>query len=164
MKRFALLAFAFNWLAACDSPSAPTPLTAPTGAPSFARIANDRIEITGIEFNPCPPTERVEFSGSMHFLVTGEVKPTSTAIKTHINAQGIAGVGLTSGDQYRVLRNFKEDLVVTAWPSRSSDEIDVRFRLVRKGSEAKLWVRQTIRVTFPPFKFEILRNELECRG
>jgi hypothetical protein len=169
MKRVALFAFAFTWLAACDSPSAPTSQTpvlktAPAGAPSFAKIVNEKFVISGPEWNPCRPTEFVEFSGSSHFLVTGEVTPTGTHIKTHINTQGIEGVGRTSGNRYRVLRNVKDVVEFTALPFHSSDEIDGRFRLIRQGSKGNLWLRLTIRTSFPPLKFEIIRNEIECRG
>jgi hypothetical protein len=168
VKHFALFAFAFTWLAACDSPSAPTSqalaVKTDPDATSSAKIANDRIEISGTEFNSCPPAELVRFRGSMHFLVTGQVTATTTDIKTHINMQGVEGVGLTSGDRYRVLRNLKSDLRFTASPSHSSEETDVRFRLIRQGSKANLWLRQTIRTSFPPLRFELIRNEIECRG
>ena len=121
MKRFALFAFAFIFLVACDTPSAPT-LQRPTlqaTPPSFAKISNDKFDISGTITNPCPPAEAVAYQGSIHLLITGEEAPTSSDLRAHINTQGISGVGLTSGDRYSIIENVKEEepqtlLTVTA--------------------------------------------------
>jgi hypothetical protein len=165
MKRFALFASALAWLAACDAPPVPT---GPTTAlqvhtrTSDAKISNESFRISGTILNPCPPAELVAFSGSAHVLVTGTETPGYIDANAHINTQGISGVGLVSGDRYSVLENVKEDLVVTG--SSFDEQQDLRFRLVRQGSADNLWLRQTIRLTFPPFNLEIIRNQIECRG
>lgn len=170
MKRFALLAFAFTWLAACDSPSAPTPQTpalktAPVGAPSFAKIANYTYDISGGVYNPCPPAELVLVQGSIHFLITGEQTPAGSDVKVHLNTQGIEGVGLTSGDRYQWILNEKYDFEFSNVPPFPFEqEFEYRYRLIRQGSDDNLWVRQTVRYSYPPFEFEIIRNEFECRG
>jgi hypothetical protein len=162
MKRLAFFSFAFAWLAACDTASAPTSQVSSFDAPSFAKISNDKFPVSGTLFNSCPPQELVEFEGFFHFLVTGEETPTSSDIKIHVNLQGVSGVGLTSGDRYSIAQNEKTDIEFT--PTTSEQETDFRFRLIRQGSDDNLWVRQTFRFTFPPGTFELIRNETECRG
>jgi hypothetical protein len=171
MKRSALFAFAFAGLAACETPiSAPTPREPSVSMPSFATIFNESFPVSGLAFNSCPPQEFVEFEGRLHVLVTSEETPTEVSFKTHVNAQEIEGVGLTSGDIYRVEDNAKDEVTFTFLPTFSSEqEQDFRFRLIREGPEDNLWFRFTFRSSFdpariPPFEFEIIRNDLECRG
>jgi len=97
--------------------------------------------------------------------VTDETTPTEVHVKVHVNAQDIEGVGLTSGDMYRVEDNVLNEFSFTLVPPfEFEQELDVRFRLIREGSDDNLWMRFTARFTFPPGDLEIIRNELECRG
>jgi len=165
MKRFALFAFAFILLVACDTPSAPT-LQRPSlqaTPPSFTKISNDKFDISGTITNPCPPAEEVAYQGSIHLLITGEETPTSSDLRAHINTQGISGVGLTSGDRYSILENVKEDFVSPA-PGEYTAEVSVRFRMIRQGSNDNFWVLQVYRVSSSPPYVEIIREETECRG
>jgi hypothetical protein len=166
MKRFALFAFAFAGVAACDAPPVPTaPTTSALQVPthmSSAQVLNDKIDISGTVFNDCPPAEPVAFTGSIHVLATGTLTPTNIDAKVHENTQGISGVGLVTGDRYSVLENVNEDFVASG--SLVNEFLDVRLRLVRQGSLDNLWIRQTVRVTSPPFHIEFIRNEIECRG
>jgi hypothetical protein len=165
MKRFALLAFAFALLAACETPpTAPTPLSPTATAPSFAQLFNDKVDVSGTFLSSCPPTEPVAFQGSIHVHATGEISPTRTDIKFHANAQGIEGVGLTSGDRYNVPQNTKDDLEFSSPPPRIEEEFDLRFRLIRQGSDDNFWLRFKFRFSFPPFEFELIKLEIECRG
>jgi len=133
-------------------------------APSLALISNDKYPVSGTVFNPCPPEEMVAFEGFMHQVVTGEQTATSFDLKIHTNTQGIAGIGLTSGDRYRVIRNSKEDFVASFSPLLVDIEFDLRSRLVRQGSNDNFYLRQTFRISFPPFQREVIREKIECRG
>ena len=171
MKRFALLAFAFTLLAACETPSAPTPPTATlpeiSVAASSVKLFNDKFGVSFIVSNPCPPAEDVAFGGSIHILSTGAVTPTSSDTKFHYNTQGIEGVGLSSGDRYLYIQNEKTDSEFSfVYPFPFEQENDVRFRLIRQGSDDNLWIRHTFRFSYSPplFEFEIIREEIECRG
>jgi hypothetical protein len=163
MKRIVLFAFAFAWLAACDTPSAPTSQPSTIDPPSFAKISNEKFPISGLLFNSCPPEELLAFEGSFHVLVTGETTPTTADLKIHTNTQGIEGIGLTSGDRYSVIQNTKDDFELSADGS-FEEEFDIRFRLIRQGSDDNFWLRVTLRITFPPFEVEVIREEVECRG
>jgi hypothetical protein len=162
MKRLALLAFAFPWLAACETPpSAPTPQT-----PSFTVIVNEKVPVAGsFAINTCRPEEVVDIlNGFLHFVVTEEIGPTSTDVTIHVNAEGIEGVGLVTGERYSVPINQKDEITVTAEPPTISQEFDLRFRLIRAGSLDDLWLRITFTLTFPPGTTDVRRMEIECRG
>lgn len=167
MKRFTLLAFASIGLAACDAtptPTAPALKTAPTGAPSFAKLFNERIPLSGTLFNSCAPQEFVAFEGVFHLLITGEQTPTGIDEKIHVNLQSFSGVGLSSGDRYSIQQNEHTDFSFSFVPPFPSEqETDFLFRMIRQGSDDNLWVRVTFRVSSSG-GFEIIRNEFECRG
>lgn len=172
MKRVALCTLACAWLAACEtSPSGPTPLTPLGGTPlvgprSFQTLSNEQIPVAGaLVFNPCPPAETVEIlNGFLHFLVTGEVGPTSQDITIHVNGQGIEGVGTVTGERYSVPDNEKTSITFTQVPLSFTQETDFRLRLIRAGELDNLWLRVTFTFTFPPGTIDVRRMEIECRG
>jgi hypothetical protein len=132
--------------------------------PSLATTSTS-IPVSGVLENPCPPTELLAFEGRLHIVEDIETTPTEVTARVRINAQDIEGVGLTSGDMYRVEDNIKNDFSFTIVPPfEFQQEVDVRFRLIREGSDDNLWMRFKARFTFPPGTTEILKNELECRG
>ena len=161
MKR--LLVFTLTvWLAGCDAPSAPaTPETATP--PSFGTLFNDRVPISGVVTdNICAGAEAVAFEGWAHVLRTGQLTPT-TDIKVRLNAVA-EGIGLISGDRYVLIQNNNAEFVTSAGGSTIDQEVDVRFRMIREGSDDNFWLRLTFRLTFPPGTVEIIRDEVECRG
>jgi hypothetical protein len=166
--RLAFLAFAFAWLAACETPpSAPTSQTPLLPPPSFATtIANEKVPVAGsFEFNPCPPEEFVDLvDGFLHFLVTGEIGATSANVTIHVNGEGIEGVGQITGARYSVPLNEKDEITVTTEPFTESEEADLRLRLIREGSVDNFWLRVTATSTTPPGTVDVKRLEIECRG
>jgi hypothetical protein len=175
MKRIALFAFVLIGLAACDTPiSAPTPQASRLAGPSLSAaqheeqesgtILNQRIPFANTVFNPCPPAEPVFFQGIMHTVTTGEVSATSIDTTTHINAQGFQGVGLITGARYEVPANERIDLEFSFSPVTIDETFEIKERLIRQGSLDNFWLRVTFRLTFPPFRFEIISSEVECRG
>ena len=168
MKRLALFAFAFPWLAACEkSPSAPTRQTPSIPPPSFATtIANEKVSVAGtFQDNPCPPEEVVDIlNGFLHFVVTGEIGETSEDVTIHVDAEGIEGVGMRTGARYSVPANETDEMTLTDVPPTFREEYDLRFRLIREGSLDNLWLRITFTSTFPPGTTDVRRMEIECRG
>lgn len=163
MKRAALLAILFTGLAGCDTPvSAPSSLRPEAPGPSFAQAFNDKIFVSGTLFNPCPPEEFVAFEGFVHSHATGDLTPPDFDFKFHFNAQGVEGVGLTSGDGYSIQENAKDDVVASG--EVLDETFDDRFRMIRRGSRDNLWLRFKVRLTAPPFTVEIIKDEIECRG
>ena len=167
MKRLALFAFAFPWLAACErSPSAPTRQTPSIPPPSFTTLANEKMSVAGsFATNTCSPEEDVQIlSGFLHTLVTGEIGETSEDVTIHIDAEGIEGVGLVTGERYSLPANETDEITLTDVPPTFSEEYDLRYRLIREGSLDNLWLRVTVTFTFPPGTTDVKRLEIECRG
>ena len=167
MKRLALFAFAFPWLAACErSPSAPTRQTPSIPPPSFTTLANEKMSVAGsFATNTCSPEEDVQIlSGFLHTLVTGEIGETSEDVTIHVDAEGIEGVGLETGARYSVPLNEKDETTITVEPFTESEEADLRLRLIREGSLDNFWLRVTATSTFPPGTVDVKRMEIECRG
>ena len=167
MNRLALVAFVCPWLVACEkSPSAPTSHAPSLPQPSFATLANERVPVAGsFEFNPCPPEEVVNITdGYFHFLVTGEVGPTTEDVTIHVNAESIEGVGETTGARYSVPANSSDETIITDAPPTLTEDYDLRFRLVREGSPDNLWLRLTFAVALPAGTTDVRRMEIECRG
>jgi hypothetical protein len=169
MKRPVLLAVALTCLAACDTPSAPTVQSPalrkiPPG-PSQAMLFHWQNHFSSTVFNPCPPEEWVAIEGTIHVLGTGEPEtPTSIDVKVHYNMQGFEGVGLTSGDRYRIIENDKEETWLSFPPVDFQQTWDHRFRAIREGSNDNFWFRVSGRVSIPPDELVITRDESECRG
>jgi len=167
MKRLALFAFAFPWLAACEkSPSAPTRQTPSIPPPSFTTLANESVPVAGtFAINTCPPEEDVQIlNGFLHTLVTGEIGETSEDVTIHIDAEGIEGVGLVTGERYSLPANETDEMTLTGVPPTFSQEFDLRYRLIREGSLDNLWLRITFTFTVPPGTTDVRRLEIECRG
>lgn len=165
MKHAALFAFLFAGLVACDTPpSAPAPDDPGIAGPSFVKThINESIDISGTIFNGCAPSELVAFEGRIHQNVIIDDDGAGTVkVQIRSNTQNLHGVGLTSGDKYTIHQNVKNDFELT--PTTTEQEFDIRFRVIRQGSDDNLWLRQTVRFTFPPGTVEIIRNEFECRG
>jgi hypothetical protein len=162
MKRLLVLTLTCVWSAACDAPSAPpTPET--IIPPSFETLFNDRVPISGVVTdNTCAGAEAVAFEGWAHVLRTGQLTPT-TDIKVRLNAVA-EGVGLISGDRYVLIQNNNAEFVTSAGGTTIDQEVDVRFRMIREGSDDNFWLRLTFRLTFPPGTVEFIRDEVECRG
>jgi hypothetical protein len=168
MKRFAVLAVALASLVSCDvPPSAPEALRTTTAKPQAERFhTNETFDIAGTIANPCPPGELVAYQGRIHLNAKGDYDPAIGQTFTVIsNLQNFSGIGLTSGDRYRLQQNYKDEVTMTFSPDFTLDEtFAVRFRINRQGSADNLWLRQTIRFTFPPDNIELIRNDMECRG
>jgi hypothetical protein len=154
------------WVAACDIPSGPRSHEAAAGVSSFERVHNNlRIPPPAEpQFNACPPQELVQIvKGRFHVNQVIETGTDGTqTFKVHFNAQGFEGIGLTSGDKYRIMDNDKVEVVITetTFDLVSHD----RFRLIRQGSLDNLWLRIHTRLTDPEGEPEITRLEFECRG
>ena len=169
MKRCALLALGLTLPIACDTPSGPSvpqsSLQQVALAPASVKVRNETETVSGTVFNLCAPAEAVAINGRVHTVFTSRETPTSFHTKAHTNSQGVEGIGVTSGDRYRFVQNLKEDFSASFLPPFASEtQFDIRTRIVRQGRNDNHYLRQTIRMSFPPFEFEIIRTVIECRG
>lgn len=161
MNRLILPVIALVWMSGCDTPAA-----APDAqTPDFLKV-HDNIFLPPPpepQVNSCPPEELVQItSGRMHVNSVMETTTDGTQIfKVHFNAQGFEGIGLTSGDRYRIMDNDKVEVVIT---ETSFDLVSHdRFRLIREGSEDNLWLRLHLQITDDEDPV-ITRFDIECRG
>ena len=96
--------------------------------------------------------------------MTGEIGETSEDVTIHVDAEGIEGVGLVTGERYSVPANETDEITLTDVPPTFSEEFDLRYRLIRAGSLDNLWLRVTFTFTVPPGTTDVRRLEIECRG
>ena len=164
MKRFILPAFALAWLFGCETPAVAPVAQSESNLPSFLRV-RENFSLPPPEepqVNSCPPAELVQIiKGRMHVNQVVETTADGTEIvKVHFNAQGFEGVGLTSGDRYRIMDNDKVEVVITetSFELVSHD----RFRLIREGSEDNLWLRVHVQIT--DGQLVLTKFEIDCRG
>jgi hypothetical protein len=164
MKQFTLSALALAGILGCQTPAI-EPDESGMERPRLLRV-HDNFFLpppTEPQVNPCPPAELVQIiSGRFHVNSVMETDPDGTqTFKVHFNAQGFEGIGLTSGDKYRIMDNDKVEVVIT---ETSFDLVSHdRFRLIREGSLDNLWLRVHVQITDdgePVFT----RFEMECRG
>ena len=162
MKPIALLTLAFAWLAACETPSAPTSRESSVAKPSFGMVlANESVPVGGTLSNPCPPSEDVAFEGRLHLFIKG----TPDNFTVHTNGQSIHGVGLSSGDRY-VLQEHENSQTQTTGAT-ATQLFNLRFHMVRQGREDNFFFRITLRATSQPdgtVEIEVIDEEVECRG
>ena len=162
MKSFARASLSLVWLAACDAPSAPTAptLIAPATARASGVFVNERTPVSGTYIYTCGPVEPVAYEGFVHVVRIGE--PFNDRL--HVNYQGVQGIGVLSGDRYIIQQNENSTGYISNDPFERASEVDQINRVIREGSDDNSWIRTTFKFSFPPFQFELIRAEVECRG
>ena len=101
MPRLAILAVACLALAACDSPTTPTPAARRSSNPPVAfnlgqgTRQNVSFPISGYLSNPCTG-EQVNLAGTEHVVIA----ETDTSLTAHINTSDISGTGASTGALY----------------------------------------------------------------
>jgi hypothetical protein len=108
--------------------------------PPLSAATSTKIPLDAITFNTCTG-EEVELSGTIHLVSQTQ---SDGSVLGHINYQGVSGVGLTSGTEYRAssVDNFR---LGAPFPS---DIHSVRsFRLVGRGTEDNLLVKFLFHIT-----------------
>jgi hypothetical protein len=102
----------------------------------------------------------VEISGTIHLLF---YEQSDGSWIGHSNYQGVKGVGLTNGTEYRVTGT--DNLRLEA-PFPSSIQQQGSFRLIEKGGESNLLVHTLFHLTFTgdgEIAAAFDRLEVECR-
>jgi hypothetical protein len=99
-------------------------------------------------FVPCAAGgagETVELSGNVHELIVLTFNASGGfATKSLINNQGVSGVGLTTGTQYRGVGVSQRQLTINPGVQ---DTFVITMSVIGQGSGNNLLVRQTMRVT-----------------
>ena len=100
-------------------------------------------------FNPCAvggQGELVALSGELHavFSVTADAHG-GRHVSTHFNNQGVAGVGLTTGDKYRGTGNNRFNS--NAQGAMSEFTFVNNFHVISAGGDSNLLLHETVHVT-----------------
>ena len=161
-------------LAACaDVPSAPS-ATAPT-APSLAvaganRTYNDvRVDVGMPIRVPCSRLgmEIVPLSGvehaSMQFSRAADGR---TTLRLHVNAQGVTGVGLVTGDEYRAAGTTEEAYDWDAFGAGDSYYLTYTFNVTSAGATGNIVAHELLRMSFDAAgnpSLDVVKFDGECR-
>jgi hypothetical protein len=114
--------------------------------------------------NPCPPEEAVAFEGRLHLLIRGE--PDNFLV--HTNTLDVHGLGVISGDRYVVSENEKSQTIVTSSDGSATQFFNLRFHMIREGSEDNFFFHAIITFTLDPngeiLDADVTKEEIQCRG
>jgi hypothetical protein len=139
-------------VAACDvTTTAPASL----GTPSFAAIVEHTNEFTEGDFGffevPCAnggAGEIVRVSGTLHLLMHVTITPAGrTLLRGLGQAQGMIGVGETTGDVYRssIASGFVDARFDDAFPIAFTELVNIR--LIGPGPDNNLMLHETFHLT-----------------
>ncbi len=149
MKRHTILSIAITALfSACQD--APTAVQAPPGLrPSFAAFTSTVNLSVPTAFEVVAPCggESVALSGDLHILIHQTVNGNNVVLKTHVQPQGISGVGLVSGDSYHSTGVTQETVAGSFKNGRFVDTFVNNFRIIGQGTGNNLLVHETFHLT-----------------
>jgi hypothetical protein len=121
-------------LAACADQPLPTD---PDLRPQLAVTPTENVKLTLLkaEYNPCADDgagETVVLSGELHEVARIKVeKDGGWRMDVHMNPQGVKGVGMTTGTEYRASGVTRSTHKVEAG---ETIEVKSRFRMISQGS------------------------------
>ena len=111
---------------------------------------NDQVPFNSSVFVPCAnggAGEVVVLSGTLHLLSHQTVSNSGNFhVKFHAQPQGVSGVGLTTGDQYRATGVTQEEFHSNG-PLPITDTFINNFRIIGQGPGNNFSVHQTIHIT-----------------
>ena len=144
MRRTTLLCAAATLLTACDAPER---TIAPAPAPLLAASAIHQQFITPFDLtwqSTCHG-EAVRVQGTIHERFAGVSNANGGVGISGMNGQGLTGVGLTSGDEYRLIQQWA---ATTTRVNATTDALAATFRLVRVGGGDAELLRVRFHMTF----------------
>lgn len=160
MKRLLLLlpVLALTLTACTDAPSGPSQTARTPIAPSLAVTQNGWFDVSVDWFNICGPTpEMVSIRGRLHQVVTQK----GDESEFRVNAAALTGVGQTTGNTY--VAKFQQDNVVVFDPGWSSQTLEIRIRMISKGSADNfIYVFHSSFTVSPPSATSW--STIECEG
>jgi len=161
-------------LAACaDAPSAPRATASRPAASAFAsgnRTFNDVRVPVGMPVRvPCGRMgmEIVPLSGVEHAsLQFVQTATGATSLRMHVNAQGVTGVGLVSGDLYRASGTTEETYAFDALGPLESYYLTYTFNVTSAGATGNIVAHELLRMTFDADgnpSLDVVKFDGECR-
>jgi hypothetical protein len=153
-------------VAACDQPTAPAPPTRfAANGPSFDNTAvrdNESIDLSGTAVSPCTG-EPIVFQGSAHIVATFQPTTDGFTVSTHLNTQGVTGVGLTTGTKYQFVEVSNETLTAASDQSGTAS-VSTQFRVISDGSADNFLLDAQYTFTFPPPTASYRILDARCQG
>jgi hypothetical protein len=160
--------------AACaDAPSAPlTTSAAPSRATATAgdnRTYNDiRVPVTMPVRIPCSRAgwEIIPMSGVEHASM--QLSSTATGglrMRLHVNAQGVTGVGLVTGDTYRASGTTEEQYSWDAGNALDEYYLTYNFNVTSPGATGNIVAHEVLRMSFDASGFptlDVAKFDAEC--
>jgi hypothetical protein len=90
--------------------------------------------------------EDVHFTGDEHSAITVTVKPDGGfKVREHTNYQGVAGVGLISGDKYRIIESINSEADITAGAHETT--LEGSMKILEQGAGGDLILRESSHIT-----------------
>jgi hypothetical protein len=134
-------------------PTGPDPLAAPlldaSAASATNVILNDQVPFNRTVFVSCAnggTGELVVISGTLHVLIHETISSSGNDhFKVHFQPQGISGVGLTTGDQYRATGVTQEHFNFNNLPV--NDTFVDNFRIIGQGPGNNFLVHENFHFT-----------------
>jgi hypothetical protein len=178
MHRPAANALALSLLAAmtgacADAPSAPR-VTA--GAPSMSASSgyNRTYNDVGVDVHlpiqvPCGRLgmEIVPLYGVEHASLQFAQTATGAAtLRLHVNAQGVTGVGLVSGDAYRAGGTTDESYDLSSFGLTQSYYLTYTFNVTSAGATGNIVAHEVLRMSFDANGYpslDVIKFDGECR-
>ena len=144
MRRTTLLCAAAALLTACDAPGR---TLAPSPAPQLAASTSHQQFITPftLTWQSACHGEHVRVQGTIHEFFAGVSTANGGVGISGTNGQNLTGVGLTSGDQYRLIQQW---VATTTRVNATTDAAAATFRLVKVGGGDAEVLRVTFHMTF----------------
>ncbi len=115
-----------------------------------SRESNFRFPIDLLVFVPCADGgagEFVQLTGNLHDLFHLTINGNRFMLKIHTQPQGIAGVGLSTGDKYRGTGVTQERFGGSLVNGQFSDTFVNNFRIIGQGPGNNFLVHQNLHVT-----------------
>jgi hypothetical protein len=149
--------------ACSDAPSAPRPVPAQPSASvssSYNRTFND----VGVNVHlpiqiPCSRLgmEIVPLYGVEHTsLQFAQTATGATSVKLHVNAQGVTGVGLVTGDTYHASGTTDETYDLDAFGLTQTYYLTYTFNVTSAGATGNIRAHEILRMSFDASGYPVL--------
>jgi len=129
--------------------------------------SNVKVPVDEIIFNNCTE-EEVHLTGELHILINQtENANGGLYVQEHAQAQGLSGMGLESGTQYRAVGVSRQEDFYFAPGERREVTLVNEFHIISKGSSDNLLMHCTIHMTFNANgapTADLSRLDTECAG
>jgi hypothetical protein len=169
----ALAATAATLAACADAPSAPRTAGRQPSAAAYAgdnRVYNDVRVTVGMPIRvPCGRMgmEIVPLSGVEHAsLQFVQTATGATSLRMHVNAQGVTGVGLVSGDLYRASGTTEETYDFASLGPLESYYLTYTFNVTSAGATGNIVAHELLRMSFDAEgnpSLDVVKFDGECR-